>query len=126
MRGLMRAIAATAFSCGMAALPALAQDDAIDVSPGPSQLELSLMKRGQQLMADGDISGARKAIEPAANHGSAEAMRCLAQTYDPKWLGDHNVVGLEGLTDLSKAAELYTQAKAKGDKVAAARFPGDR
>jgi hypothetical protein len=107
--------------------PALAQDDeAIDVSPGPSHLELSLMTKGEQLMDQGDISGARKALLPAANHGAAEALRCLAQTYDPKWLADHNVVGLEGLTDLGKAAELYAKAKAAGDKIAAARFPGDR
>jgi hypothetical protein len=43
----------------------------------------TLMRRGKNLLNDGDFAAARVLFERAANAGSAEAALALGSTYDP-------------------------------------------
>ena len=52
-----------------------------------------LIKRGQQLLASGDIAPARLLLQRAANGGSAQAALILGGTYDPDVLREIGVLG---------------------------------
>jgi TPR repeat protein len=79
-----------------------------------------LMKRGDQLLAIGDISAARLLYERAASDGSARAMTALGMTYDPNFLSRGNVGGIR--PDPAIAARWYAKAAALGDAEAASRI----
>ena len=78
------------------------------------------MKRGDELIGIGDISGARLVYERAAAGGSAKAMTALGMTHDPGFLGRANARGIR--PDPVIAAEWYRKAAALGDAEAAARM----
>lgn len=105
--------------------PAYAQQacERPDITP----VDMIYLGIGEHRMALGDISAARLALAPAADHGSPEALRSLAQTYDPLWLKSHVPVveDIIRFADPMLAAELYTRASAGGDLFAAQRF-GDQ
>lgn len=90
----------------------------IDVSNG-NKIASIMMHHGEQAMANGDISGARLALQKAADWGLAEATRCLAQTYDPIWLRKHEIMNVEQFADPVTAATLYQKAAKLGDAIAA-------
>jgi hypothetical protein len=71
-----------------------------------------LMQQGRQALTGGDISAARVAFRRLADAGNAEAALALAETYDPFYLAQHNVIGLSG--DRVTAKELYERARKLG------------
>jgi TPR repeat protein len=92
------------------------------VSAEPSQRELDasevalLTKRGQDLMANGDIVAARMMFQPAAEAGDAKAAFALARTYDPLVLEKMGVKGIR--PDAALAHQWYEKAKALGSTAA--------
>jgi general secretion pathway protein A len=79
----------------------------------------ALVKRGDELVRIGDISGARLAYEHAASAGRAKAMSGLGMTYDPNFLGRVNARGIQ--PDAARAAEWYRKAADLGDAEASLR-----
>ena len=71
-----------------------------------------LVARGRDLLASGDLSSAQLLFRRAAEMGSAEAAFALASTYDPRYLAEHNVVGIVG--DEAKARVWYQRAMELG------------
>jgi type II secretory pathway predicted ATPase ExeA len=88
--------------------------------PMPAETIAALMKRGDELIGIGDISGARLVYERAAAGGSTKAMTALGMTHDPGFLGRANARGIR--PDPALAAEWYRKAAALGDAEAAARM----
>jgi NitT/TauT family transport system substrate-binding protein len=78
------------------------------------------MRSAAQLMANGDISGARLIYQRLAKEGEASAALALAETYDPPALRKSKITG--GVTsDVGLAQSWYEKAKALGSPVAAQR-----
>ena len=74
-----------------------------------------LLRRGDELLALGDISGARRLLERAEAAGSANAALRLAETYDPRTLPFLNARGLQ--PDPAAALAWYRRAEARGASV---------
>ena len=72
----------------------------------------ALMEKGQVLMRSGDIASARLLFQRLANAGIAEAALALAATYDPRYLAQHNLIGVAG--DETKAHDWYQRASELG------------
>jgi NitT/TauT family transport system substrate-binding protein len=80
-----------------------------------------MMRSGGELMANGDVSGARLMYRRLANEGEALAALALAETYDPPALRKSNVT--RAITpDVALAQSWYEKAKALGSPVAAERL----
>lgn len=79
------------------------------LSPGEAA---ALLKRGNELIASGDLAAARLVLQRAAEAGDARAAFALAGTYNPIMLGQLQVHGLSA--DLSKARHWYERAKELG------------
>lgn len=76
--------------------------------------EARLMKRGNELLSQRDISAARLIFEHAARLGSTTAMVALARTYDPGYLAKLGIPGVKG--DQSQAAVWYERAAREADR----------
>jgi hypothetical protein len=63
----------------------------------------NLMERGRDLLRIGDIASARLLFQRLANAGLAEAALALAATYDPRYLAQHNFIGVAGDTTMAHA-----------------------
>ena len=87
---------------------------------GPAEIAL-MMKSGADLMANGDISGARLMYQRLAEEGEALAAFALAETYDPLALRKSNITG-GIIPDVALAQSWYQKAKALGSPVAAERL----
>lgn len=74
-----------------------------------------LLRRGDELLALGDISGARRLLERAEAAGSASAALRLAETYDPRTLPFLNARGLQ--PDPAAALAWYRRAEVRGASV---------
>jgi hypothetical protein len=101
-----------------AAAPApAASAPAPELSPG----ELAtLLKRGQQLAASGDMAAARLTLRRAAEAHDAQAALALGATYDPVVLTS---LGIFGVTpDVAMARSWYEKAKAYGSAEAPRRL----
>ena len=72
----------------------------------------ALMEKGQVLMRSGDIASARLLFQRLANAGIADAALALAATYDPRYLAQHNLIGVAG--DEMKAHDWYQRASELG------------
>jgi TPR repeat protein len=72
----------------------------------------ALMEKGQILMRSGDIASARLLFQRLANAGIADAALALAATYDPRYLAQHNLIGVAG--DQTKAHNWYQRASELG------------
>ena len=72
----------------------------------------ALMEKGQVLMRSGDIASARLLFQRLANAGIADAALALAATYDPRYLAQHNLIGVAG--DETKAHHWYRRASELG------------
>jgi hypothetical protein len=71
-----------------------------------------LIKRGAELVANGNIGAARMMFQPAAEAGDPMAAFALAETYDPLVL---ERLGAKGITpDVALARQWYEKAKALG------------
>ncbi|MBX9778056.1 MAG: hypothetical protein K2Y71_27050 [Xanthobacteraceae bacterium] len=79
-----------------------------------------LIKRGQQLLASGDIAPARLLLQRAANGGSAEAALILGGTYDPDVLREIGVLGFA--PNPAMAREWYQKALELGANEASRRL----
>lgn len=82
----------------------------------PAQEIATLMARGDQLLATGDVAGARLFYERAAEGGSAAAATAAGKTYDPLFLADAHARFIRA--DPVAAARWYRKASAGGDKEA--------
>jgi TPR repeat protein len=90
--------------------------------PAPLQKEMigALMKRGDQMLAIGDISAARLLYERAAGAGDAKAATAAGKTYDPVFLSQIAARGVQPQPE--RAAEWYRRALEAGDAEAGARL----
>jgi len=79
--------------------------------------------RGDAMLANRDISAARKFYEFAANAGSASAATALARTYDPAFAAQSGGVGWR--PDPGLAAVWYRKAAELGGKPAQLSQSGD-
>jgi TPR repeat protein len=71
-----------------------------------------LMERGRDLLKSGDVASARLVFNSLANAGIADAALALATTYDPRYLAQHNLIGVAG--DETKAHHWYRRASELG------------
>lgn len=85
---------------------------AIDHPRISAELAETWMARAQGFLNAGDIGAARILFERLANAGSADGAFALAETYDPRYLASHHVIGLAG--DDAKAQALYRRAMQMG------------
>jgi TPR repeat protein len=72
----------------------------------------SMLKRGQDMIAAGDVAGARLILFRVSEAGNAEASLTLARTFDAGVLAKLNVVGAR--PDAAKARALYAKAAEQG------------
>ena len=72
----------------------------------------AMLKRGQDLIAAGDIPSARLVLTHLAEAGNADAAFILAGTLDPTVLATRRVVGVQG--DPAKARAWYERAAEQG------------
>jgi TPR repeat protein len=87
----------------------------------PSHDEIMvLLKRGQELMRNGDLAAARLVLRHAADAKNAEAALALGATYDPVILRELRVYGFSG--DVGMARTWYEKAKELGSPEAARRL----
>jgi hypothetical protein len=91
-------------------------------NPAPVQslngdLASTLMRRGQDFLGTGDIAAARILFGRLADAGIADGAFAMAQTYDPRYLSLHKVIGVVG--DEPKAHAFYQQAAQLGSVEAA-------
>jgi len=90
-------------------------------SPSLSPDEItSLLKRGRDLIALGDIASARLVLTHVAEAGDAEASLMLAGTYDPAVLASLRAIGVQG--DPAKARAWYAKAAGLGSLEASQRL----
>ena len=71
-----------------------------------------LIERGRDLLKSGDVASARLVFNSLANAGIADAALALATTYDPRYLAQHNLIGVAG--DETKAHDWYQRASELG------------
>jgi hypothetical protein len=83
----------------------------------PSPRALELFARGQNAERQGDVSGARRLYATAAEQGSATAARSLGRLYDPGYLKQTALGGID--PDPVLARHWYERAVAMGDAQAA-------
>ena len=79
------------------------------VSPG---IVAMLLDRGNALLATGDLSAARAMYERAADADSGQAAAALGMTYDPRFLAQIGVQGME--PDPKRAIAWYQRASGLG------------
>ena len=87
----------------------------VAVHPGPRAADL--FARGQDAERQGDVSGARRFYAVAADQGSATAARSLGRLYDPGYLKQTALGGID--PDPALARYWYERAVAMGDAQAA-------
>ncbi len=87
------------------------------VSP---HVEKSMMQRGNELLKNGDVSGARLVFEHIASLGSKHAAFALARTYDEDFIDDLLPAGVIGEKEL--AVKWYKKAAALGHREAETRL----
>jgi hypothetical protein len=85
----------------------------------PNEIASSL-KRGDALIASGDLAAARLVLRRAADAGDARAAMTLAETYDPSFLEKLGVHGF--VPDLAMARGWYEKAKQFGATEATQRL----
>ena len=84
------------------------------------QLQPVLLKRGKDLIAEGDIAAARLILKRAADANNAEAALALAATYDPFVLRELKVYGFT--PDAAMARVWYEKATELGSPAAPRRL----
>ena len=71
-----------------------------------------MLARGEELLKQHDIGGARLVLQRALEAGNMRAALLLGQTYDPRILTAWRTRGIQG--EPAKARELYLRAQASG------------
>jgi TPR repeat protein len=108
--------------------PAPAAAAPLDPAPALQALEraldhdevANLVKRGQDLVAQGDIAGGRLLLRRAAEAGDPQAMQALGATYDSAVLSKLKVIGVAA--DDARARAWYERAAAGGAAEAGRRL----
>ena len=96
------------------------------ISPMPAQRQLDreeitvLLKRGKDLIANGDLAAARIVLQRAAEANDAEAALALGATYDPFVLRELKVYGFTA--DAAAARAWYEKARVFGSAAASRRL----
>jgi TPR repeat protein len=90
-----------------AAPPAAVANPSPRAATSPAMLDM-LQRRGDEMLATGDVSAARRLYERGVAARSARAAFALARTYDPRILATLGVKGLAG--DPEVAIRLYRHA----------------
>jgi hypothetical protein len=85
---------------------------AAPVKPLDQQEAAALMERGRDLLRNGDVALAQLAFRRLAEAGDAEAALALAITYDPRYLAEQKLIGING--DEAKARAWYQRASELG------------
>jgi len=93
----------------LAALPPPQADVVRNLDP---KEVLGLVKRGQELLASGDIQSARLLLQRGAEARDARAALLLGTTYDPASLKQ---LGAIGLADVAQARSWYQKAREWGE-----------
>jgi hypothetical protein len=81
-----------------------------------------LIKRGRDLLADGDLAAARLLLRRAAEAGSAEGAFALGTTFDPVALQRLGAIG--AAPDLAQARQWYQRAAELGSSAASQQLAG--
>jgi hypothetical protein len=81
-----------------------------------------LIKRGKDLLADGDVTAARLLLRRAAEAGSAEGAFTLGTTFDPSSLARLGAIGAR--PDLVQARQWYRRAAELGSTAASQQLAG--
>jgi hypothetical protein len=81
-----------------------------------------LIKRGKDLLGDGDVAAARLLLRRAAEAGSAEGAFTLGTTFDPASLARLGAIG--AAADLAKARQWYRRAAELGSSAASQQLAG--
>jgi len=81
-----------------------------------------LIKRGKDLLADGDLAAARLLLRRAAEADSAEGALTLGTTFDPAVLQRLGAIG--ATADLAKARQWYQRAAELGSSAASQQLAG--
>ena len=89
---------------------------AVEVAKPASADSARLTAKARGLIQNGDIAAARLILERAVAAGDSAASFARAETYEPRFLRDHNVLGVK--PDEARAKLLYSAA-AEGGVVAA-------
>lgn len=100
--------------------PKLQPDHATPTLRPDNAMAALYFQRGNAMLAQKDVSAARKYFAFGADAGSARSAAALAGTYDPAVLARLGVVGLR--PDPNRAAAWYARAKALGDAHAGRRL----
>ena len=82
----------------------------------------TLIKRGKDLLANGDLAAARLLLRRAAEAGSAEGALMLGTTFDPVALQRLGAIGAR--PDLAKARQWYQRAAELGSSAASQQLAG--
>jgi TPR repeat protein len=85
---------------------------AAPVPSEPPPILAAMLRRGEALLATGDISGARRFFERGASLGSGAAARAMAETFDPATLASRNIRGLQ--PEPAQALQWYRRAEELG------------
>jgi hypothetical protein len=93
--------------------PVVAKTPPAPVAIRPSTRAADLFARGQEAERQGDVSGARRLYATAADQGSATAARSLGRLYDPGYLKQTALGGID--PDPALARRWYERAVAMGD-----------
>jgi hypothetical protein len=102
-----------------AAAPPPPQPDPKPISSAPTldaDEIATLVKRGQDLLQNGDLPSARLLLQRAAEAGSASAAFTLGSTFDPLIIQRLGVIGIEA--DIARARTWYQKAAELGSTAA--------
>jgi hypothetical protein len=91
--------------------PSLAARPSMEIS---SEMEASMIDRASDMLANGDVAGARLLLEHVARKGSGKAAMALGRTFDPRFFRSIDTVGLR--PDAAKAKEWYGKAAELGEE----------
>ncbi|MCW3475218.1 AAA family ATPase [Limobrevibacterium gyesilva] len=97
--------------------PASSRGTAVSLSPA---MVAAFLHRGDSMLSEGDVSGARLLYERAAAAGSGPASTGAGKTYDPVFLAEIGARGIQGNPD--RASAWYQKAIALGDREAGDRL----
>lgn len=92
--------------------------------PLPQEEVTSLMRRGRDLLAAGDVASARLILTRLSDAGVADASLLLARTYDPTELTKSRLLG--AVPDAAKARAWYLRAAEQGSPEASRRISASR
>ena len=117
------AVTAPTNAQGVTLVPATSQrvDDRRPLRLDSEEIAI-LIKRGKDLLADGDLAAARLLLRRAAEAGSADGALTRGTTFDPAVLQRLGAIG--AMADLAKARQWYQRAAELGSSAASQKLAG--